>query len=50
MKVFLDTSALVKFFHAEDGTGEWVFVTSDDVLCRTVVLAGYSALNPCGKN
>ncbi len=62
MKVFFDTSALVKFFNVEQGTdrvtqlilnrrnqifiSELLFVCSDDILGKVVNDLGYKFINP----
>ncbi len=58
MILFFDTSALVKYFHVEEGTEQvtafrllaedgWHFVAADEVLCHVIQLDGFNVINPC---
>ena len=57
MNLFFDTSALVKFFHEEEGTDivtdlileqnkDWSFVVADDNLCKVAEVIGFTTINP----
>lgn len=53
MNLFFDTSALVKFFHEEEGTEAVTelmldanFVATDDSLCGVAEPIGYNTVNP----
>ena len=53
MNLYFDTSALIKFFHTEEGTDfnlisdvDWYFVSTDNTLYDVVIAAGLKAMNP----